>query len=67
MKYSKFEVPPPGAGLVTVIVAVLGVAKLLAGTRAVSTELLTNVVANPPPFQFTVDPDTNPEPLTVSV
>ena len=49
------------------IVAVFGVARLAAGTLAESFELLTNVVVNVVPFQFTVEPDTNPNPVTVSV
>jgi hypothetical protein len=40
---------------------------LPAGTVAVSFELLTNVVVSAAPFQVTVDPDTNPAPVTVNV
>jgi hypothetical protein len=61
------EVPPPGTGFVTVIVAVCGEARLAAGTAAVSFELLTNVVVNALPFQFTLAPLTNPSPVTVNV
>ena len=38
-----------------------------ADIAAVTCELLTNVVALPAPLKFTVAPDTNPTPLTVSV
>jgi hypothetical protein len=61
------DVPPPGAGLTTVIVAVRGVAKLAEDTVAVNCEELTYVVTNGTPFQFTVEPATKPNPLTVKV
>src|SRR6201986_796424 len=38
-----------------------------ADIAAVTCELLTNVVALPAPLKFTVAPDTNPTPFTVSV
>jgi hypothetical protein len=60
-------VPPPGPGLITVIVAVLGLERFVAGTVAVSLELVTNVVASAVPFQYTVDPLTNPSPVAVNV
>jgi len=61
------DVPPPGVGLVTVIVAVLALAMLPAGTVAVNCELLTKLVASATLFQFTFEPETNPVPLTVRV
>jgi hypothetical protein len=63
------EVPPPGAGLTTVIVAVPAVATRLADTVAVSRILLLYAVVNPvvAPFQFTREPLTNPVPFTVKV
>ena len=61
------EVPPPGTGFVTVIVAVVGEARFPAGTVAVSFEEFTKVVASAPPFQFTLAPLTNPSPVTVNV
>ena len=61
------KLPPPGGGLVTVIKAVLGVAILAAGTMAVNSAPLTNVVVRATPFQFTTELLTNPAPFTVSV
>jgi len=66
-KNRRFEVPPPGLGLDTVIEAVPAVAMFEAGTVAVNCELLTKVVLSGVPFQLTTDPETNPVPLTVSV
>jgi len=62
-----FEVPPPGAGFTTVIDAVPAVATSEAGTVAWSCVDETNVVVRPEPFQFTVAPETNLLPFTVSV
>src|SRR5215831_6019011 len=66
-KKTTLELPPPGLGLTTVTEAVLAVAMSEAGIVAVNCELVTNVVARALPFQFTIDPDTNPVPFTVSV
>jgi len=66
-KYMGLDVPPPGVGLETEIDAVLALAMLPAETVAVSCELLTKVVASATPFQFTVEPETNPVPLRVRV
>jgi hypothetical protein len=62
-----FDTPPPGAGLVTVMVAVLAAATSAAEIDAVSCDALTNVVARGLPFQFTTEAETNPVPLTVRV
>jgi hypothetical protein len=66
-KYTTFEVPPPGAGLTTVIEAVRGVAMSEARMPALSRELLTKVVVRWLPFHFKIAPVTKPVPLTVSV
>ena len=59
------DVPPPGAGLVTVTVAVPAVAISAAVMAAVSCVALTNVVVLAAPLNFTTDVDTKPVPLTV--
>ena len=61
------DVPPPGAGLVTVTVAVPAVAISAAVIAAVNCVALTNVVVLAAPLNFTTDVDTNPVPLTVRV
>jgi len=66
-KYSEFDVPPPGGGFVTVIVAVPATAISTAPIAAVTCDPLTNVVARGLPFQFTTAPATNPVPFTVKV
>jgi hypothetical protein len=57
--------PRPGAGLLTVTVAVPAVATSEAGTAAVSCVSLTKVVLNAWPFQSTADEATKLLPLTV--
>jgi hypothetical protein len=66
-KKAEFDVPPPGLGLKTVIVAAPAVAMSEASTAAVSRDLLTKVVARARPFHFTAEPATNPVPFTTSV
>src|ERR1700674_338283 len=66
-KKATLDVPPPGVGLTTVTEAVLALAMSDARTLAISFESLTKVVARAAPFHLTVDPDTNPVPLSVSV
>ena len=61
------DVPPPGAGLVTVTVAAPAVAISAAVIAAVSCVALAKVVVLAAPLNFTTDVDTNPVPLTVSV
>ena len=61
------DVPPPGAGFVTVTVAVPAVAISAAVIAAVNCVALTNVVVLAAPLNFTTDVDTNPVPLTVRV
>src|SRR5712671_717878 len=60
------EVPPPGAGLETVMLSVPATKMSSAEIRAESWELLTNVVGRLPLFHSTSDPDTKPEPFTVN-
>jgi hypothetical protein len=66
-KYTTFDVPPPGEGLVTVIFPVAFTATSAAKIADVSCDPLTNVVALGLPFQFTTELDTNPVPFTVNV
>jgi len=61
------EDPPPGAGLLTVTLALPAAAISAAGTAAVSFVTLEKVVASGFPFQFTTDPETKLLPLTVKV
>ena len=61
------DVPPPGAGFVTVTLAVPAVAISAAVIAAVSWVALTNVVVLAAPLNFTTDVDTNPVPFTVRV
>ena len=56
------EVPPPGAGLETVIAAVPADATSPAAIDARSSVELTKVVARTEPFQRTVEAGTKPEP-----
>jgi hypothetical protein len=60
-----FDTPPPGAGLLTVIVAVFATATSVAEIDAVNCEAVTKVVVRGLPFQLTTEPETNPVPLTV--
>jgi hypothetical protein len=62
-KRAKLDVPPPG--LDTVTSAVPALATSVARMVALNCELLTKVVARALPFQFTVEPLTNPLPFTV--
>jgi hypothetical protein len=61
------DVPPPGAGFVTVTLNVPAVAICAAVTDAVSCEGLTNVVVAAVPLKFTADVETKFVPFTVSV
>jgi hypothetical protein len=65
---TEFDVPPPGAGFVTVTPGVLpGVATSPARITAVNCVALTNVVARAAPPKFTVDVLTKLVPFTVNV
>ena len=61
-----FDVPPHGL-VTTVIEAVPGFAMREADTVAVSCVEETNVVVSAAPFQFTIEPETKFNPLTVNV
>src|SRR5262249_28454652 len=61
----ELDVPPPGAGFVTVTVAEPAVAISAAEMAAVSWVALTNVVVLAAPLNFTTDVDTKPVPFTV--
>ena len=61
------EVPPPGEELNTVTRLTLGLAISDAGIVAVNCVLFTTVVGRSPPFQRTLEDETNPLPFAVSV
>ena len=61
------EMPPPGAGVCTVMFAIPAVATSDAGTWAVSWTALTYCVVRAVAPQYTVELGMNPEPFTVSV
>jgi len=67
VKMTPFDVPPPGAGLVTVTLKVPAVAMSEATMAAVSCVTLTNVVARALPLKLTVEPLTKFVPFTVKV
>jgi hypothetical protein len=67
VKLIALEVPPPGAGLVTVTPGVPVEAMLAAGMAAVNCVELTNVVAGADPPKLTIEPATKFVPLIVSV
>jgi hypothetical protein len=67
VKLIAFEVPPPGAGLVTVTAGVPVEAMLAAGMAAVNCVELTKVVAGADPPKFTIEDATKFVPLIVSV
>ena len=67
VKFVAVDVPPPGTGLVTVTPKVPAVAMSAAVIAAVTWVALTNVVVRALPLNFTLDPETNPVPLTVRV
>ena len=64
---SALEVPPPGAGLTTVTLAVPTLVMSTAEIEAVSWEVETKLVVRDAPFQRTSAPLTRPLPLTVRV
>ena len=67
VKFIALEVPPPGAGLVTVTASVPVEAMLEAGMAAVNCVELTNVVAGADPPKLTIEAATKFVPLIVSV
>ena len=67
MKVSALEVPPPGAGLLTITEAVPGLAMSAAVIAACTCIPLRNVVVRFEPFHVTFEVVTNPVPCTVRV
>jgi hypothetical protein len=67
VKFDAVEVPPPGAGLVTVTGNVPAVAMAVAGIAAVTCVELTNVVVAAVPLKFTTEVLMKPVPFTVRV
>ena len=67
VKLIALEVPPPGAGLVTVTAGVPVEAMLAAGMAAVNCVELTKVVAGADPPKLTIEAATKFVPLIVSV
>src|SRR6516225_8003741 len=67
VKFTAFDVPPPGAGLVTVTGTVRGEATAAAGMAAVNCVELTSVVAGVVPPKLTTEAATKFVPLTVRV
>lgn len=61
------DVPPPGAGLLTVRVSVCPAESSAAGTVACSVVELVYEVWSTVPFRATVDAEINPLPVTVMV
>src|SRR5207237_258983 len=66
-RLSAADVPPPGAAVVTVTLAMPATARSVAGIAAVSCVALTNVVARVAPFQRTLVPVTKLLPFRVRV
>ena len=67
VKVSEPLVPPPGAGVKTVIAAVPAVAMLAAETTVVNCDELLKLVVSATPFHCMTDPLTKLLPVTVSV
>lgn len=67
VKFIAFEVPPPGAGLVTVTADVPVETMLEAGMAAVNCVEFTNVVAGADPPKLTIEAATKLVPLIVIV
>src|SRR5450755_4323859 len=67
VKMAEFDVPPPGAGLVTVTPGVPAVLMSLARMEAVNCVALTKVVARALPLKLTTDEFMKFVPITVSV
>ena len=66
VKFTALEAPPPGAGLFTVTGAMPALAISAAGIAAVTFVALTYVVVSALLLKLTVEPLTNPVPVTVS-
>lgn len=66
-KVRALDVPPPGAGVITVIETEAAPAMSLTGTLACSSVLDTKVVCSALPFHCTVDVETKFDPFAVRV
>jgi hypothetical protein len=66
-KLTRFELPPPGAGLVTITAAVPAEAIAAAGIAAVNCVELTNVAVSVVPPKLTIEAAIKLAPLTVRV
>jgi hypothetical protein len=67
VKLTAFEVPPPGAGVVTVTATMAAEAREAAGIVAVNCVEFTKVVAIAEPPKLTIEPVTKFVPVTVIV
>jgi hypothetical protein len=67
VKFTGFEVPPPGEGLITFTSAVPPVAIAAAGMVAINCMELTNVMVNAVPPNWTIEAETKFVPFTVSL
>jgi hypothetical protein len=67
VRYCGVLVPPPGPGVVTVIVSTRGMVSSEAGTSAVSDVALVNVVGCAAPSMAMTDALVNPVPATAIV
>lgn len=67
MKVEAEDVPPPGAGFITVTFTGPAVATSLAGIAAKSLAVLMKVVGSALPLKFTTDFATKCAPFTISV
>jgi hypothetical protein len=67
LKLIAFDVPPPGAGFVTVTGGVLTLVMSLARIAALNCVALTNVVTLAAPLKFTTELETKPVPVTINV
>jgi len=67
LKFTAFDVLPPGAGFVTVTTAVPGDAMTVEGMATLNCAALTNVVASAVPPKLTIEAATKFVPLIVSV
>jgi hypothetical protein len=61
------DVPPPGAGVCTVTGEIPALTMLAAGTCAVKLVPLTYCVVSAVGPQYNVEPETNPDPVAVSL
>jgi hypothetical protein len=67
VRFTAFEVPPPGLGVTTVTAKVPALASCAAGITAINCVALPKLVVSALPPSFTVDCCAKPVPVTVSV